>query len=90
MSVKTEYLLCVSADIEDLPPAVQEKLFDEVLDRDVQKGKDVFMFISVICMFPHSDLEDCTGLFWTSQHWQSVSCLLQMLLKFNRVYRQHF
>uniref|UniRef100_A0A8C6UGL6 ubiquitinyl hydrolase 1 n=1 Tax=Neogobius melanostomus TaxID=47308 RepID=A0A8C6UGL6_9GOBI len=24
-------------DIEDLPPAVQEKLFDEVLDRDVQK-----------------------------------------------------
>ncbi|NWT73161.1 ZRAN1 thioesterase, partial [Prunella himalayana] len=27
------------ADIEDLPPTVQEKLFDEVLDRDVQKGK---------------------------------------------------
>lgn len=26
------------SDIEDLPPAVQEKLFDEVLDRDVQKG----------------------------------------------------
>lgn len=26
-------------DIEDLPPTVQEKLFDEVLDRDVQKGK---------------------------------------------------
>ncbi|KAM4716230.1 ubiquitin thioesterase ZRANB1 [Anableps anableps] len=25
------------ADIEDLPPAVQEKLFDDVLDRDVQK-----------------------------------------------------
>lgn len=25
------------ADIEDLPPAAQEKLFDEVLDRDVQK-----------------------------------------------------
>ncbi|XP_054622861.1 ubiquitin thioesterase Zranb1 [Dunckerocampus dactyliophorus] len=25
------------ADIEDLPPAIQEKLFDEVLDRDVQK-----------------------------------------------------
>ncbi|XP_016336369.1 ubiquitin thioesterase ZRANB1-like, partial [Sinocyclocheilus anshuiensis] len=25
------------ADIEDLPPAVQEKLFDEILDRDVQK-----------------------------------------------------
>uniref|UniRef100_A0A8B9JXY2 ubiquitinyl hydrolase 1 n=1 Tax=Astyanax mexicanus TaxID=7994 RepID=A0A8B9JXY2_ASTMX len=25
------------ADIEDLPPNVQEKLFDEVLDRDVQK-----------------------------------------------------
>ncbi|KAG9484645.1 ubiquitin thioesterase ZRANB1 isoform X2 [Eleutherodactylus coqui] len=25
------------ADIEDLPPPVQEKLFDEVLDRDVQK-----------------------------------------------------
>ncbi|XP_025895712.1 ubiquitin thioesterase ZRANB1 [Nothoprocta perdicaria] len=25
------------ADIEDLPPTVQEKLFDEVLDRDVQK-----------------------------------------------------
>uniref|UniRef100_A0A673K1F0 ubiquitinyl hydrolase 1 n=1 Tax=Sinocyclocheilus rhinocerous TaxID=307959 RepID=A0A673K1F0_9TELE len=24
-------------DIEDLPPAVQEKLFDEILDRDVQK-----------------------------------------------------
>lgn len=29
---------CVLADIEDLPPAVQEKLFDDVLDRDVQKG----------------------------------------------------
>ena len=29
----------LSADIEDLPPPVQEKLFDEVLDRDVQKGK---------------------------------------------------
>lgn len=28
----------VVSDIEDLPPAVQEKLFDEVLDRDVQKG----------------------------------------------------
>ena len=28
----------LSPDIEDLPPAVQEKLFDEVLDRDVQKG----------------------------------------------------
>ncbi|KAK2866733.1 hypothetical protein Q7C36_002789 [Tachysurus vachellii] len=26
------------ADIEDLPPAVQEKLFDDLLDRDVQKG----------------------------------------------------
>jgi ubiquitin thioesterase ZRANB1 len=25
------------ADIEDLPPTVQEKLFDKVLDRDVQK-----------------------------------------------------
>ncbi|XP_069609985.1 ubiquitin thioesterase ZRANB1 isoform X2 [Ranitomeya imitator] len=25
------------ADIEDLPPSVQEKLFDDVLDRDVQK-----------------------------------------------------
>ncbi|TSO25204.1 Ubiquitin thioesterase zranb1-B [Bagarius yarrelli] len=25
------------ADIEDLPPNIQEKLFDEVLDRDVQK-----------------------------------------------------
>ncbi|XP_006755049.1 PREDICTED: ubiquitin thioesterase ZRANB1 [Myotis davidii] len=25
------------ADIEDLPPTVQEKVFDEVLDRDVQK-----------------------------------------------------
>lgn len=25
------------ADIEDLPPTVQEKLFDEVLDKDVQK-----------------------------------------------------
>nr|CAB64449.1 TRABID protein [Homo sapiens] len=27
----------LAADIEDLPPTVQEKLFDEVLDRDVQK-----------------------------------------------------
>lgn len=34
------------SDIEDLPPAVQEKLFDEVLDRDVQKGtKDLLNFI---------------------------------------------
>lgn len=47
MRVKTKYLSHVSfADIEDLPPAVQEKLFDEVLDRDVQKGtRDLFMFI---------------------------------------------
>lgn len=29
------------SDIEDLPPAVQEKLFDEVLDRDVQKGENM-------------------------------------------------
>ena len=37
---------CVFADIEDLPPAVQEKLFDEVLDRDVQKGsQDIVMFV---------------------------------------------
>lgn len=37
---------CFSADIEDLPPAVQEKLFDEVLDRDVQKGtEDVILYI---------------------------------------------
>lgn len=45
--MKTQYLSHVSfADIEDLPPAVQEKLFDEVLDRDVQKGTQVlFMFI---------------------------------------------
>ncbi|XP_056893051.1 ubiquitin thioesterase ZRANB1 isoform X2 [Takifugu flavidus] len=35
---KTDWLfLNACADIEDLPPAVQEKLFDEVLDRDVQK-----------------------------------------------------
>lgn len=33
------YLLSYFPDIEDLPPTVQEKLFDEVLDRDVQKGK---------------------------------------------------
>lgn len=32
-------LLFLVTDIEDLPPAVQEKLFDEVLDRDVQKGE---------------------------------------------------
>lgn len=51
-----ENIICFSfvfADIEDLPPAVQEKLFDEVLDRDVQKGtQDVFMFISGICSYP--------------------------------------
>lgn len=33
------------SDIEDLPPAVQEKLFDEVLDRDVQKG-EIFTLVS--------------------------------------------
>lgn len=38
LSVLFLFFLFVS-DIEDLPPAVQEKLFDEVLDRDVQKGK---------------------------------------------------
>ncbi|XP_010765507.1 ubiquitin thioesterase ZRANB1 [Notothenia coriiceps] len=43
------------ADIEDLPPAVQEKLFDEVLDRDVQKGtKDSFIFISGFRFYPQS------------------------------------
>uniref|UniRef100_A0A8C2H9G4 ubiquitinyl hydrolase 1 n=1 Tax=Cyprinus carpio TaxID=7962 RepID=A0A8C2H9G4_CYPCA len=30
------FLVCLT-DIEDLPAAVQEKLFDEILDRDVQK-----------------------------------------------------
>lgn len=33
------YFCFFVSDIEDLPPAVQEKLFDEVLDRDVQKGE---------------------------------------------------
>ncbi|MED6277230.1 Ubiquitin thioesterase Zranb1 [Characodon lateralis] len=36
LSLKHVFFLCF-ADIEDLPPAVQEKLFDDVLDRDVQK-----------------------------------------------------
>ncbi|TRY82764.1 hypothetical protein DNTS_031673 [Danionella cerebrum] len=31
------FTFTLPADIEDLPPNVQEKLFDEVLDRDVQK-----------------------------------------------------
>lgn len=35
---KLPFSCLVVSDIEDLPPAVQEKLFDEVLDRDVQKG----------------------------------------------------
>lgn len=35
----------LSADIEDLPPTVQEKLFDEVLDRDVQKGEILTDFL---------------------------------------------
>lgn len=34
------------ADIEDLPPAVQEKLYDEVLDRDVQKGMRVLFMLT--------------------------------------------
>lgn len=38
---------CDFSDIEDLPPAVQEKLFDEVLDRDVQKGTSVFILNEV-------------------------------------------
>jgi len=43
------------ADIEDLPPAVQEKLFDDVLDRDVQKGTDdLVVFISGVNTHPHS------------------------------------
>lgn len=36
------------SDIEDLPPAVQEKLFDEVLDRDVQKGTEGFCVLSTL------------------------------------------
>lgn len=49
---------CVFADIEDLPPAVQEKLFDEVLDRDVQKGiQDASMSTSYYTFArPPSDL----------------------------------
>ncbi|XP_072312186.1 ubiquitin thioesterase ZRANB1-like [Eucyclogobius newberryi] len=34
------------AEIEDLPPAVQEKLFDEVLDRDVQKELEESLVIN--------------------------------------------
>lgn len=44
-------------DIEDLPPAVQEKLFDEVLDRDVQKG-EIFtpssLRLSVVATISHT------------------------------------
>uniref|UniRef100_A0A8C1TCN9 ubiquitinyl hydrolase 1 n=1 Tax=Cyprinus carpio TaxID=7962 RepID=A0A8C1TCN9_CYPCA len=36
LSVTVCFLVCLT-DIEDLPAAVQEKLFDEILDRDVQK-----------------------------------------------------
>uniref|UniRef100_A0A671N6A6 ubiquitinyl hydrolase 1 n=1 Tax=Sinocyclocheilus anshuiensis TaxID=1608454 RepID=A0A671N6A6_9TELE len=36
LSLMVSFLVCLT-DIEDLPPAVQEKLFDEILDRDVQK-----------------------------------------------------
>ncbi|KAK7918802.1 hypothetical protein WMY93_010086 [Mugilogobius chulae] len=34
------------AEIEDLPPAVQEKLFDEILDRDVQKELEESLVIN--------------------------------------------
>lgn len=45
MSLQIQYIIPPPylSDIEDLPPAVQEKLFDEVLDRDVQKGTSVFI-----------------------------------------------
>lgn len=44
--VVSEKVFFSPKDIEDLPPNVQEKLFDEVLDRDVQKG-EVFFFFSI-------------------------------------------
>lgn len=43
VSEKVFFFFFSPKDIEDLPPNVQEKLFDEVLDRDVQKG-DFFFF----------------------------------------------
>lgn len=42
--VVSEKVFFSPKDIEDLPPNVQEKLFDEVLDRDVQKGEVFFFF----------------------------------------------
>ena len=52
-------------DIEDLPPTVQEKLFDEVLDRDVQKGKHETNEYNLI----FSDFNKCFALLcklWSS------------------------
>ena len=37
------HLFITFPDINDLPRAVQKQLFDEVLDRDVQKGKREFL-----------------------------------------------
>lgn len=34
-----DFVLIASSDIEDLPRHIQEQLFDEILDRDVQNGK---------------------------------------------------
>lgn len=42
-------------DIEDLPPNVQEKLFDEVLDRDVQKGDVTFFFTFILYFKPENN-----------------------------------
>lgn len=42
------------SDIEDLPPAVQEKLFDEVLDRDVQKGDLLCQHSDVVVLQQHN------------------------------------
>ncbi|KAJ8794047.1 hypothetical protein J1605_003457 [Eschrichtius robustus] len=64
------------ADIEDLPPTVQEKLFDEVLDRDVQKVLQATWGIydkdSVLRKALHDSLHDCSHWFYTRwKDWES-------------------
>lgn len=59
---KSKSFPCVLADIEDLPPAVQEKLFDDVLDRDVQKG--TFSFCIFCIDFQENLFPTCWFLFW--------------------------
>ncbi|XP_062858813.1 ubiquitin thioesterase zranb1 [Trichomycterus rosablanca] len=66
------------ADIEDLPPAIQEKLFDELLDRDVQKELEEEDAVINWSLEPGSRLDSRLYALWNRT---AGDCLLDSVLQ---------